>query len=75
MVVCSSIQEGTWTHDGIQWSLEVFPPGRPPNKVIEHTIDLMLRRIEELSEFVQSMIAWLIKGRCVSSWQINARGR
>jgi hypothetical protein len=31
----------------VQWSCGVFPPGRPPDRVLEHTIELRLPRIGE----------------------------
>jgi hypothetical protein len=34
-------------HGIIQWSFGAFPPGRPPNRVLEHTIELRLPRISE----------------------------
>jgi hypothetical protein len=34
-------------HGIIQWSFGEFPPRRPPNRVLEHTIELRLPRISE----------------------------
>ena len=56
----------------------MLPPRRPPDKVIEHIIDL---RIEEwlFEVFVQLIIAWIIKdnsiGSCVSTEQTSLMGR
>jgi hypothetical protein len=34
-------------HDSVQWSFRSFSLGRPPNRVLEHTINLRLPRIDE----------------------------
>jgi hypothetical protein len=46
-VVCGNMQGFSLAYGSGQWSFGVFPPGRPPNKVLEHTLDLRLPRIEE----------------------------
>jgi hypothetical protein len=42
-VVCSSIQEPSLTHGGVRWSFRAFPPGRPPDRVLDFII-----RIEDI---------------------------
>jgi hypothetical protein len=34
-------------HGSVQWSFGAFPPGRPPDRVLKHTIELRLPRISE----------------------------
>jgi hypothetical protein len=46
-VVCSSMQESSLAYSSVQWSFGAFPPGRPPDRDLEHTIDLRLPRIGE----------------------------
>jgi hypothetical protein len=38
MVVCNNIQEPLLTHGGVQWSFGSFPPGRPPDRVLDFII-------------------------------------
>jgi hypothetical protein len=41
---CAGVFIGT---DSVQWSCGVFLPGRPPDGVFEHTIELRFPRIGE----------------------------
>jgi hypothetical protein len=46
-MVCNNIQGYTLAHGGVQWSFEAFPPWRPPDRDLEHTIEFGLPRINE----------------------------
>jgi hypothetical protein len=46
-VIANSMQGYSLAHDSVQWSCGVFPPRRPPDGVLEHTIELRLPRIGE----------------------------
>jgi hypothetical protein len=46
-VVCDSMQGSSLAHSSGQWSFGAFPPGRPPDRGLEHTLDLRLPRIRE----------------------------
>jgi hypothetical protein len=46
-VIANSMQGYSLAHGSVQWSCGVFPPGRPPDRVLEHTIELRLPRINE----------------------------
>jgi hypothetical protein len=38
MVVCNNIQEPSLTHGCVRWSFGAFPPGRPPDRVLDFII-------------------------------------
>jgi hypothetical protein len=45
--VCSSMQGSSLAYGSGQWSFRAFPPGRPPGRDLEHTLDLRLPRTDE----------------------------
>jgi len=46
-VIGSNMYEYALVYGSVQGSFGAFPPGRPPNRVLEHTIELRLPRISE----------------------------
>jgi hypothetical protein len=46
-LITNIVQGYSLAHDGVQWSCGVFPPGRPPDRFLEHTMELRLTRISE----------------------------
>jgi hypothetical protein len=54
--VCNSIQEPSLTHGGVHWSFKVFPPGRPPNRVLD-----FINGIEDSSGLMDVEMPWLCR--------------
>jgi hypothetical protein len=46
-VIGNNMQGYSLAHGSVQWSFGVFPPGRPPDRVLKHTIELRLPKISE----------------------------
>jgi len=46
-VICNSMQGYSLAPSSVQWSLGVSLPGRPPDRVLEHTIELKLPKIDD----------------------------
>jgi hypothetical protein len=46
-MVCDNMQGSSWAYSSGQWSFEVFPLGRPPDRGLKHTLDLRLPKIGE----------------------------
>jgi hypothetical protein len=46
-MVYNGMHDYSLAYNSVQWSFATFPPGRPPNRGHEHTIDLRLPRIKE----------------------------
>jgi hypothetical protein len=46
-MVYNGMQDSSLAYNSVQWSFGAFPPGRPPDRGHEHTIDLRLPKIGE----------------------------
>jgi hypothetical protein len=45
-VIGSSMQGYSMACDSVQWVFGVFPPEKPPNRVLKHSIELRLHKID-----------------------------
>jgi hypothetical protein len=68
-VVCNSIQEPSLTHGGVHWSFKVFPPGRPPERVLDFIIGT-----EDSHGLMDVEMPWLcrIHDRKCLEWRVKS---
>jgi hypothetical protein len=55
-MICNSIQGYTLAHSVVQWSFRAFPPGIPPNRDLDNTIEFGLPNIGEGMGEIQRVV-------------------